>query len=127
MASEATVEANKGRSTFRGPTEGRPGSATARGKARRDTCISEETWRLVDKRVSARQEPRYGQVFKRKLRGSVKANIAADQKTEDGRSGGRGGGASEGRPAPYTGGVVLHIGVVQGCSQPHSAARSSYA
>ena len=40
VASEATVEANKGRSTFRVPKEGRPGRATVLGKARRDTCIS---------------------------------------------------------------------------------------
>ena len=35
VANEATDEANMGRQTFHGPTEGRPKSATARGKTKR--------------------------------------------------------------------------------------------
>ena len=34
-------------------------------EARQNAWISEETWRLVDERVSARQDPRYGWAFKR--------------------------------------------------------------
>ena len=49
-------------------------------EARRNAWISEETWRLVDKRVSARRYPRYGQAFKRKLGRAVKASLAADRK-----------------------------------------------
>ena len=32
-------------------------------EARRNAWISESTWRLIDERVSARQDPRYGQVY----------------------------------------------------------------
>ena len=46
-------------------------------------------------------------------------------KTEGGRSGGTGGGAGGGGSTPHPGGVVPHIGVLQGCSQPHSAVRLS--
>ena len=35
VANEAAAEANMGRSTFRGPMEGRPEWATARGKTKR--------------------------------------------------------------------------------------------
>ena len=49
-------------------------------EARRNTWISEETWRLVDERVSARREPRKGQAFKRQLGRAVKASLAEDQK-----------------------------------------------
>ena len=49
-------------------------------EARRNAWISEETWRLIEERVSARQDPRYGQEFKRKLGRSVKSSLAADQK-----------------------------------------------
>ena len=37
-------------------------------------------WRLVNERVSARQDPRYGQAFKRQLGRAVKASLAADRK-----------------------------------------------
>ena len=49
-------------------------------KARRNAWISEETWRLIDERVSACQDPQYGQAFKRKLGRAVKASLAEDQK-----------------------------------------------
>ena len=63
VADEAADEANTGRQTFRGPTEGRPKNATAHSE--KNAWISEETWRLVDKRVSARRDPRKGQALKR--------------------------------------------------------------
>ena len=49
-------------------------------EARRNAWISEETWRLVDKRVSARRYPRYRQAFKRQLVRAVKKSLAADRK-----------------------------------------------
>ena len=48
--------------------------------ARRNTWISEETWRIVDERVSAHRDPRKGKVLKRKLGRAVKAILAAYQK-----------------------------------------------
>ena len=48
--------------------------------ARRNTWISEETWRLIDERVSARRDPRKGQALKRRLVRAVKASLAADRK-----------------------------------------------
>ena len=56
-------------------------------KARGNAWISEETWRLVDKRVSARQDPRYGQAFKQQLRRAVKASLAADRKRRTEKAG----------------------------------------
>ena len=34
-------------------------------KARQNAWISESTWRLIDERVSARRDPRYGRAYKR--------------------------------------------------------------
>ena len=48
--------------------------------ARRNAWISEETWRLVDERVSARRYPRKGQALRRRLGRAVKESLAADQK-----------------------------------------------
>ena len=48
--------------------------------ARQNAWISEETWRLVDKRVSAHRDPRKGRVLKCRLRRAVKASLAADRK-----------------------------------------------
>ena len=48
--------------------------------ARRNAWISKETWRLVDKRVSARRDPRKGQALKRQLWRAVKEILAADRK-----------------------------------------------
>ena len=49
-------------------------------EARRNPWISEETWRLIDKRVSAHQDSRYRQVFKQQLGKAVKKSLAADRK-----------------------------------------------
>ena len=49
-------------------------------EARRNAWISEETWRLVNERVSTRRDPRYGQAFKRKLGKAVKKSLAEDRK-----------------------------------------------
>ena len=48
--------------------------------ARQNAWISEEMWRLVDERVSARRDPQRGQAIKRQLRRAVKASLAADRK-----------------------------------------------
>ena len=48
--------------------------------ARQNAWISEEMWRLVDKRVSAHRDPRKGQALKLRLRREVKASLAADRK-----------------------------------------------
>ena len=61
-------------------------------EARRNAWISEETWRLVDERVSALRDPRNVQSFKRKFRRGVKKSPAADRKrwaNEAGRRWGR--------------------------------------
>ena len=65
--------------------------------------ISEETWRLVDKRVSARR------------------------RTEGGDRGTGGGDAAGGGTAECKGGMEKAQGIVHGCGQPGTAARSSYA
>ena len=49
-------------------------------EARRNSWISEETWRLVDERVSALQDPQYGQALKRRIGKAVKKSLAADRK-----------------------------------------------
>ena len=49
-------------------------------EARRNAWISEETWRLVNERVSACRDPRKGQAFKRQLGRAVKASLVADLK-----------------------------------------------
>ena len=56
-------------------------------EARRNAWISEETWRLVDERVSARRDPRKGQAIKRKLGRAVKVSLAADQKRRSDKAG----------------------------------------
>ena len=53
----------------------------------RNAWISEETWRLVDERVSARRDPRKGQALKRRLGRAVKASLAADQKQRADKAG----------------------------------------
>ena len=55
--------------------------------ARRNTCILEETWRLVDERVSALRDPRKGQALKRQLGRAVKASLAADRKQRADKAG----------------------------------------
>ena len=48
--------------------------------ARRNLWILEETWRLVDERVSARRDPRKGQAEKRRLGRAIKESLLADRK-----------------------------------------------
>ena len=49
-------------------------------EATRNAYISEETWRFVDEKVSARPDPRYGRAFKRQLGRAVKASLVAYRK-----------------------------------------------
>ena len=49
-------------------------------EARRNAWISEKTWRLIDERVSAHRDPRYGQAFTRRIGKAVKKSLAADRK-----------------------------------------------
>ena len=49
-------------------------------EARRNAWISETTWRLIDKRVSARRDPQYGQAFTRRLGKEVKKSLAEDRR-----------------------------------------------
>ena len=49
-------------------------------EARRNACISVETWRLIDERVSTRQDPRYGTLYRRRLGKAVQASLAADRR-----------------------------------------------
>ena len=96
-------------------------------EARRNTLISKETWRLVDERVSARQDSEKGQALNRRLGRAIKASLAADQRRRADEAGERGGDAGGGGPTPHPGGLAPDPGVVQGCGRPRSSARSSYA
>ena len=49
-------------------------------EARKNEWMSTETWRLVDKRVSARRDPAKGQAIKRRLGRAIKASLAADRR-----------------------------------------------
>ena len=49
-----------------------------RREARRNAWISAETWRLIDERVSARRDPRYGTLYRRRMGKAVQASLAAD-------------------------------------------------
>ena len=49
-------------------------------EARRNAWILESTWRLIDNRVSACQDPRYGQAFKRRLGKAVQKSLATDRR-----------------------------------------------
>ena len=57
-------------------------------EARRNAWISAETWRIVDERVSARQDPVKGQTLKRRLGRAIKARLAADQRRRADEAGG---------------------------------------
>ena len=46
-------------------------------EARRNAWISAETWRLVDEKVSAHQDPEKGQALKRRLGRAIKASLEA--------------------------------------------------
>ena len=48
-------------------------------EARRNALILAETWRLIDERVSARQDPRYGTVYRRRMGKAVQVSLAADR------------------------------------------------
>ena len=47
-------------------------------EARRNEWILAETWRLVDKRVSACRDPAKEQALKRRLGRAIKESLAAD-------------------------------------------------
>ena len=49
-------------------------------EAIRNAWISETTWRLIDERISARRDPRYGQAFTRRLRKEIKKSLAEDRR-----------------------------------------------
>ena len=49
-------------------------------EARRNACISAETWRLIDERVSTRRDPRYGQADRRRLGKAITARLAQDRR-----------------------------------------------
>ena len=56
--------------------------ATPKAKAqevRHNEWISAETWRLFDKRVSARRDPAKGQALKIRLGRAIMASLAADR------------------------------------------------
>ena len=62
-----------------GPTQRAVPKAQPR-EARRNAWISESMWRLIDKRVSARRDPRYGKAFKRRLGKEVQKSLATDRR-----------------------------------------------
>ena len=47
-------------------------------EAIRNAWILESTWRLIDERVSARRDPRYGRAFKRRQGKAVQKSLAED-------------------------------------------------
>ena len=49
-------------------------------EARRNAWISEETWRLIDERVSTRRDPRYGQADRQRLGKEIKKSLAQDRR-----------------------------------------------
>ena len=49
-------------------------------EARRNAWISAETWRLIDKRVSTRRDPRYGKADRRRLVKEIKESLAQDRR-----------------------------------------------
>ena len=49
-------------------------------EARQNAWISESTWRLIDERVSARRDPRYGQAYRRRLGKAVQKSLATDRR-----------------------------------------------
>ena len=49
-------------------------------EGRQNAWISEKTWILIDERVSARREPKYGQVFTRRIGKAVKKSMAEERK-----------------------------------------------
>ena len=49
-------------------------------EARRNAWISAKTWRLINERVSARQDPQYGTVYRRRMGKALQAGLAADRR-----------------------------------------------
>ena len=49
-------------------------------EAIRNAWISAETWRLIDEKVSARRDPRYGTVYRRRMGKAVQASLAEDRR-----------------------------------------------
>ena len=49
-------------------------------EARRNAWISAETWRLIDERVSAFRNPRYGMLYSLRMGKEVQASLAADRR-----------------------------------------------
>ena len=49
-------------------------------EARRKAWISAETWQLIDKRVSTRQDPQYGKADRRRLGKEIKESLSQDRR-----------------------------------------------
>ena len=56
-------------------------------EARRNAWISESTWRLINEIVSARRDPRYGQVYRRLLGKAVQKSLATDRRRRADKAG----------------------------------------
>ena len=56
-------------------------------EARRKSWILAETRRLIDERVSVRQDPRYGMLYRRRMRKAVQASLATDRRRRAERRG----------------------------------------
>ena len=56
-------------------------------EARRNAWISEKTWRLIKERVSALQDPQYGQMFTHHVGKEVKKSLAEDRKRRADKAG----------------------------------------
>ena len=66
----------------------------------RNAWISEETWKLVDERVTVRRKPR-AQTEMRRLGRAIQTSLKGGLETAGGGGGVGGGGATGGRPAEH--------------------------
>ena len=93
---------------------------------RMNEWISEDTWRLVDKRVSARRGTRV-QARIRRLSREIAESLEEDRKRRLETAGKDVETLLGAESAKPEGVPETHNRVVQGCRQPYAAARSSYA
>ena len=114
VAGEAAGGTNADRPTFRDSTESRTKGATTRGETKRLDLGDDvethqrESLRTLGTTIRASFHTAYWE--------GGEEEPGRGQETVGGRSGGEGRGFGEGGPAPHTGGVLPHSGVVQGCS-----------
>ena len=95
-------------------------------EARKNEWISTETWRLVDKRVSALRDPAKGKTIRRTLGRANKAILTADRRRCEEEAGAEVEALVGADPPLIQEAWHMIHGVVQGCGRSCSAARPSY-